>query len=53
VYELTAWNLINYGIIKEAVSLLEQMFTIVGHNSIHSVMGMPRDAKDGCSVCLS
>ena len=28
VYELTAWNLINYGKIKEAVSLLQQVFKI-------------------------
>ena len=28
VYELTAWNLINYGKIKEAVSLLEQVVKI-------------------------
>ena len=28
VYELTAWNLINYGKIKEAVSLLEQVVQI-------------------------
>jgi hypothetical protein len=28
VYELTACNLINYGKIEEAVSLLEQMVTI-------------------------
>jgi hypothetical protein len=28
VYELTAWNLINYGKIKEAVSLLEKVVTI-------------------------
>jgi tetratricopeptide (TPR) repeat protein len=28
VYELTAWNLINYGQVKEAVSLLEQVVKI-------------------------
>jgi hypothetical protein len=28
VYELTAWNFINYGKIKEVVSLLEQVVKI-------------------------
>jgi hypothetical protein len=28
VYELTAWNFINYGLVKKAVSLLEQVVKI-------------------------